>query len=202
MQLAWQWPQLFGLELRDVYLIDKVLPGHCDVGFDGGVRLVLDSTWAKVADPTEQLVGLGRRLAALSMGLGGWSRLTVQEQVAVFVAIVSQFVAGWTMASHVPPENFNISKLTKWLQKKGHRVAPYALEISGRFGAQAIERQCQLLLAASERLACVVIDDPGRALKFSSMSMEAEGVTEVPYAFLLDHSGERIRNTVGIAIKE
>jgi len=202
LQLAWQWPQLFGLELRDVYLIDKVLPGHCDVGFDGGVRLVLDSTWAKVADPTEQLVGLGRRLAALSMGLGGWSRLTVQEQVAVFVAIVSQFVAGWTMASHVPPENFNISKLTKWLQKKGHRVAPYALEISGRFGAQAIERQCQLLLAASERLACVVIDDPGRALKFSSMSMEAEGVTEVPYAFLLDHSGERIRNTVGIAIKE
>ncbi|MEZ4460154.1 MAG: hypothetical protein R3E66_10565 [bacterium] len=202
MQLAWQWPQLYGLELRDVYQTDKTLPGHCDLTFDGGVRLVLDASWSKVADPTEQLVGLGRRLAALSMGIGGWSRLKPEEQIAVFVAVVSQFASGWTMSSHVMPDHFSSAKLARWLEKKGQRVAPYALEISGRFGAQAIERQCRLLQVAIERLACVVIDDPGRAIKFSELDLEPAGVTEASYAFLLDVPAERIRNAIGIQLKD
>lgn len=202
LQLAWQWPQLYGLELRDVYVTDKILPWHCDIVFDGGVRLILDPTWTSVADPTEQLVGLGRRLAALSMGIGAWSRFTPEEQIAVFVGIVSEFASGWTMSSHISPEHFNQQKMTKWLQKKGQRVAPYALEISGRFGAQAIERQCHLLQNAIERLACVVIDDAGRAIQYSQLDLDPAGVTQAAYAFILDVPAERIRNSIGIALKD
>lgn len=201
-QLAFAWPGLFGLELRDVYQAEKPLPGHCEVIFDGGVRLILDPTWSQVADPTEQLVALGRRLAALSMGIGGWGRFAPEEQVAVFVAVVSQFVRGWTMSSHGLPENFNLGKLSKWMEKKGQRVAPYALEISGRFGSGSVERQCRLMSVAVERLACVVIDDPGRALKFAKFPTDGQGLAEAPYAFVLEAPVERIRRIFGIGLND
>lgn len=196
-QLAFQWPQLYGLELRDVYMSPTPIKGGSYVIFDQGVRLVLDGRWNDATDPTELLVGLGRNLAAMSMGIHPWNMFTREEQVGVFFAVVSRFVSGWGIAHHPVPQGFSVPRLTRWLQRKGQRVAPYALEISGRFGAQAVERQFDVLRISLERLAIAPIDDPGRSMRFAQFGAE-QGIGEPPYLFLLGVPTEKIRRALGI----
>jgi tetratricopeptide (TPR) repeat protein len=198
-QLAFNLPQLMSLKLRDVHLADEV-PGGSVALFDGGVRLVLDRRWTKVTDPTEPLVQLGERLAAWSMGIGPWAALDIDTQVSLFIAIVSNYVRGWAHAerSHLP-QNLNYPRVQRWLERKGQRVAPYAMEISGRFGSAAIRQQFELLAQARKRMACLLVDDAGRALAAAGLLQEPEPGDKPDWLFVLDAPAATIRKKIGVA---
>ncbi len=202
VELAMRWPALYGLELRDAYMVNKPLEDGSEVVLDGGVRLVLDKRWETTSEPTELLVALGRKLAALSMGVGPWMQMKRSEQVGVFAVVVSRFVSGWTLANLDLPKEFSVPRLTKWVQRKGDRVAPYALEISGRFGLVAIEEQFTNLNVACERLALIVLDDSGKALRASNLDPSQRTLGSPEFLFLFGRAAEAIRNHVGVAISE
>lgn len=199
LSLAFQWPQLFGLELRDVHMADEAFGDGSEIVLDGGVRLVLDKRWKDTKDPTELLVGSGRKLAAWSMGVGLWGRFDAEAGVALFVWVISRFVSGWSMGDRKPPEIVNTPRFARWLNRKGQRVAPYALEISGRFGAAAVEKQFYLLHQAFERFSLVCIDDPGLGLKYSRLRGSPE-LGDMPWLFLFGAPPERIRDVLGISV--
>lgn len=198
--LAFKWPQLYGLELRDVHVADEEFGDGSEVVYDGGIRLVLDKRWKDSSDPTELLVGLGRKLAAWSMGVGLWGRFDAEAGMALFIWVVSRFVSGWSVGDRELPEILATPRFARWLSRKGTRVPPYALEISGRFGTAAVEKQFYTLHQAFERFALVCIDDPGLGLKYSRLRGSAE-VGEMPWLFLFDPAPERIRSVLGIAIQ-
>ena len=199
-QLAFQWPGLMGLELRDVYLAEQVPLGSVVV-FDGGVRMVLDERWTQVKDPTDYMVALGVRLASWSMGVGPWSFLDLDSQVSLFIAIVSNYVRGWAHAERAHlPASLSYPRIQRWLERKGQRVAPYAMEISGRFSTIAVRQQFELLLAAQKRIACVLIDDPGRALQAAGLLTRPEPGDRPPWLFMLDAPAANIRRAVGVAV--
>lgn len=201
-QLAFAWPALLGLELRDVHVVQGV-PGHCAVHFDGGVRLVLDQKWLEVKDPTPFSVALGERLAGWSMGIGPWALLDPDAQQSLFIAIVSNYVRGWAQAerSHLP-KSIVYARIQRWLDRKGQKVGPYALEISGRFGAAAIRQQFTLLGTTQKRVACLLIDDPGVALKKMGLLRAPEAGERPPWLFMLGAPAARVRKAVGVAVPE
>ena len=201
-ELAFKWPGLLRLELRDVHT-SKGVPNGCAVHFDGGVRLVLDDRWFDVSDPTELTVALGMKLAAFSMGVGAWSHLDLDAQQSLFIAIVSNYVRGWAHAerSHLP-SFVAYPRIQRWLGRKGERVAPYAIELSGRFGAAAIREQFALLREAERRIACLLVDDPGRALKTAGFLRAPDAGERPTWLFMLGPSAARIRRAVGVALPE
>ncbi len=201
-QLAFQWPGLFGLELRDVHTL-KGVPGGCAVHFDGGVRLVLDERWLEVKEPTALLVSLGEHLAAWSMGIGPWALLDPDAQQSLFIAIVSNYVRGWAHAERAHlPKTIVYPRIQRWLERKGQKVAPYALEISGRFGAAAIRQQFELLHEAEKRLACLLIDDPGSALNATGLLRKPQAGERPAWLFMLGAPAARLRKAVGVTVGE
>lgn len=196
LRLAFMWPQIYGLELRDAYWATRAIPGGVDIVYDQGVRLILDPRWKQDRDPTEMLVRLGRQLASLSMGIYPWGLLGRAEEVGAFYAVVSRFVSGWGIHQQALPAGFSVPRLSRWIQRKGQRVAPYALEISGRFGAQAIERQIEVLHLSLDRLATIPLDDPGAAIRHTGL-LESK-IGDPAHLFLLNAQVERLRLSLGV----
>ncbi len=203
LKLAHRWPLLYGLEVRDAYWSSARIPGGSAVLVDGGVRLVLDRSWRDSGEPSGQLIALGRQLAAWSMGVGAWSLLDHDAQTSLFIAIVSNYVPGWNSAprKHLP-QVINYPRIQRWLQRKGDRVAAYALEISGRFSSAAIHQQFQALRVATERLSCVVLDDPGEAMRNARFGDTKTLLDEPPWLFLLSGAAARVREDIGIAVDQ
>jgi hypothetical protein len=142
------------------------------------------------------LVRLGRQLASLSMGIYPWGLLGRAEEVGAFYAVVSRFVSGWGIHQQALPAGFSVPRLSRWIQRKGQRVAPYALEISGRFGAQAIERQIEVLHLSLDRLATIPLDDPGAAIRHTGL-LESK-IGDPAHLFLLNAQVERLRLSLGV----
>lgn len=203
LKLAHRWPLLFSMEVRDAFWSPSRIPGGSAVIIDGGVRLVLDRTWKDNPEPSGHLIALGRQLAAWSMGVGAWSLLDLDAQASLFIAIVSNYVPGWNSAprSHLP-KIINYPRIQRWLQRKGDRAAAYALEISGRFSSAAIQQQFQALRVATERLACVVVDDPGEALRNARFGDTSELLDEPPWLFFLSAPALKVRANIGVALSD
>ncbi len=198
-QLAFQWPSLMGLQLRDVYTAQGV-PGGCTVFHDNGIRMILDEQWRSLKDPTDAVVALGRRLAPWSMGVGPWSFLDLDSQISLFIAMVSNYVRGWAQAERAHlPSYLVYPRVQRWMEKKGERVAPYAMELSGRFSTSAVRQQFEHLLVAQNRFATVLIDDPGRGLKAAGLLQRNEPGARPPWLFVLDTPAAEIRRAIGIA---
>lgn len=198
-QIAFALPGLLSLKLRDVHIADDV-PDGSQTLFDGGVRIVLDRRWTREKDPTDLVVGLGEKLAAWSMGIGPWAMLEIDTQVSLFIAIVSNYVRGWAHAERAHlPQNLNYPRVQRWLERKGQRVAPYAMEISGRFGSAAIRQQFELIAHAQKRMACLLVDDTGRALSAAGLLDQPEPGDKPDWLFVLDAPASKIRQTIGVA---
>lgn len=198
-QLAFRWPTLFGLELKDVHVATDV-PGGSYVHFDGAVRLVLDERWNTVREPTDLLATLGVQLAGWSMGIGPWTKLSLDAQQSLCIAMSSRFVRGWADAerSHLPT-TIAFPRIQRWIERHGEKMAPYALEVSGRFGAPAIRQQFELLEEAQKRLACLLLDDPGRALRALDMLQPPEAGARPQWLFVLSQAAAKVRKAVGVA---
>ena len=201
-ELAWRWPGLFNLELRDVYVTEK-LPMGSAIIWDDGVRLILDKRWEGKKDTYKLLVRLGTQIAAWSMGIGYWSALGREAQVALFSEIIAAVSPSWTTGP-VPklPGWFSHEKFKRWVAKTGaDNVTAYAFELASRMGPRALGQQFLMLELAMERLSCVVLPDPGQFLQYTVRFGVEHGPSHRPWTFLLNPAFARLRYHLGVSLE-
>jgi hypothetical protein len=201
-ELAWRWASLFGLELRDVYTT-HALPMGSAVVVDESVRLILDRSWVDGGEPTTLLVRLGVQLAGWSMGVGLWSALGRDAQVALFSRVVSAAVPAWGGARALPqmPPWFKLDRFDRWLQKHGDTITPYALELSGQVGPAALPAQFMAIELGMERLACALLPDPARFLPATVRFGQDGGPGHRPWTFVFSPVFARIRHAIGLSLQ-
>ena len=200
-ELAWRWPKLFGLELRDVYSVSQ-LPMGSAIVWDDGVRLLLDRSWDKQEDAYKLLVRLGIQMAAWSMGIGYWSALGREAQVSLFAETVASVSPSWSPPPRPKfPSWFSREKWKRWMQRTGSdRVAPYALELASRMGPRALPSQFLSLELAMERLACVILPDPAQYLNHTVRFGVENGPEHRPWTFVFDPSVASLRRALEISL--
>ena len=204
-QLARRWVELFGLTLREVYLTES-LPMGSAVVWEGGVRLILDEQWRDESRRDRLLVALGTQLSAWSIGVGHWSSLERELQVALFQELMHAATPSWPVqAPSAPgpkaPSWFQRERFTRWVEQEGAaRCTAYALELGGRLGARALPRQFALIELAMERLAAVVMPDLSQALEHTVRLGVERGSAQRPWRFLLTAEAARLRQQIGVTI--
>ena len=198
--LAWRWPELFGLNLREVYKVDK-LPLGSAIVWDDGVRLLIDESWGTMAHAYPLLVRLGCQLAAWSMGIGYWALLGREAQISLFTRLVASVSVSW---DHQPssrlPRWLSMDRFDRWIGRDGaDLVAGYALELASQRGAQVLPEQFTMLELAMERLACVVLPDPEQFLGLTVRLGVEHGPAQRPWAFMLSAEFAALRQAIGVA---
>ena len=202
-ELAWRWPTIFGLEARDVHHVER-LPLGSAIVWDDGVRLLLDRSWQRPDVDVEQLlVRLGTQLAAWSMGIGYWSALGREAQVSLFAETIASVSPSWAAPPRPKfPSWFSRERWSRWLVRTGSdRVAPYALELASRMGPRAVPLQFLSLELAMERLACVIMPDPGASLAHTVRFGVENGPEHRPWTFVLEANVASLRRALGIALE-
>jgi tetratricopeptide (TPR) repeat protein len=203
-QLAWRWPELFGLKLRDVHMAEQALPVGSAALWDEGVRLILDPKWERAALPelTGLLARLGPQLAGISMGIGAWAMLGREAQVSLMSHIVGALVPGWRrgdMSAAKLPAWFKLDRFDRWMAREGRdQIAPYVMEMTGKLNASALPQQFMQLELAMERLGCVVLPDPSRFLPHTSRLGAEQGPGNRPWTFIFEPQYARLRHAMGI----
>ena len=200
-EVAWRWPKLFGLDLRDVYGVGQ-LPMGSAIVWDDGVRLLLDRSWDRQEDTYKLLVRLGIQMASWSMGIGYWSALGREAQVSLFAETVASVSPSWSPPPRPKfPSWFSREKWKRWMRNTGSdRVAPYALELASRMGPRAIPAQFLSLELAMERLACVILPDPAQYLSHTVRFGVENGPEHRPWTFVFSPSVAALRRSLGIAL--
>jgi tetratricopeptide (TPR) repeat protein len=198
MSLAFRWPEIFGLELRDVHLVDR-LPFGSAVLYENGIRLLLDRRWEGEGDPTEWLVPLGNQLAAWSMGIGMWSYFDRDVQRHLATRTIAAVVSSWG----TPPEAewpgwFHLDRYQRWLDRGDTPFAAYALELSGRMAPTSLLSQFRLIDLAMDRLGCTLLDDPYRYLPVAPQLGVDRGQRQRPWTFLFSAQARRLRAALGM----
>lgn len=205
-QLAWRWPELFGLTIRDVHMAEQRLPVGAAAFWDDGLRLVLDPQWERPALPelTALLARLGPQLAGISMGIGAWAMFGREAQMFLLSYIAGHIVSGWRKGHDAAPRLpawFKLERFERWMARGGRdALAPYVLELTGRLGHAAMPPQFMQLELAMERLGCVVLPDPYRFLPHTARLGAALGATPHPWTFLFEPQYGRLRESLGIAV--
>ncbi|CAN0454770.1 unnamed protein product, partial [Laminaria digitata] len=186
-ELAWRWPSIFGLELREVYGVERLPLGSAIVWHDGGIRLLLDRSWERQDNSYQLLVRLGLQMAAWSMGIGYWSALGREAQISLFAETIAAVSPSWAAPPRPKfPSWFSREKWSRWLARTGtDRVAPYALELASRMGPRAIPPQFLAVELAMERLACLILPDPGHSLAHTVRFGVENGPEHRPWTFVL-----------------
>jgi tetratricopeptide (TPR) repeat protein len=204
-QLAWRWPELYGLELRDVHMAEQRLPVGAAAFWDGGVRLILDPQWERAALPelTGLLARLGSQLGGISMGIGAWAMLGREAQMFLMSRLVGAMVPGWRKGEVGAklPAWFKLERFDRWMSREGRdQLAPYVLEMTGRLGHTAMPQQFMLLELAMERMGCVALPDPSRFLPHTSRLGADQGPGHRPWTFLFEPPYARLRQALGIGM--
>lgn len=202
-QQAMRWPTLFGLEVKDTYMSNELLPLGCGVVMeDDGVRLILDEQWRMEPARIKLLVKLGTQLGAWSMGVGLWSALGREAQFELLLRIIQAVSPGWGGRPQAPkmPAWFQMDRFDRWLSRDGiDSIAPYALELSGSLTPQSLPAQFVILELAMERLGCVVLPDPYTYLTHTTRFGVEAGPQHRPWTAVLSSPVAKLRRAIGLA---
>src|SRR5699024_627182 len=96
---------------------------------------------------------------------------------------------------------FEHDAFSKYLLREGSaRLAGHAHNLSQTLSLQAVEPQFRLLELTLERAACLMLDDPARALPHTKYLGSEHGMLQQPWTFLFTPLAGQIRRQIGVAL--
>jgi hypothetical protein len=203
VELALSWPGMHGLEMADVLELPEVNGGSL-VFYGERPSLVLSHQWRTASDPTELLVGLGKQLAAWSLGVGAWQFLDTRARFLAFSRIVSHLAPGWGgAAAGRSIDGIDWTVIENWLARDGHdqsKLAEHAHELSGRLSTQAVEPQFRMVELTMERASCLLLDDPCRYMPHTKYLGSEHGLLQQPWSFVFSRIATQMRRHTGVAL--
>jgi len=200
--VLFRWPTLFSLQDVQLHVVSNgpewpvAIPGEPSM-------LIIDETGLdRIADGDPQyLFRLGRAIAPLSMGIGGWVQLPDDLLVPAFAAAVRSFSATYLIGddrgTHPQIEEDRIRKHMSRVPER--LLIPHIYEITAKFDANAILMQRRHLERAFCRLALIPVFNPVPVLEL----LRADGGLEAfndGLGFVLQERLGDLRRAVGVAL--